>query len=406
LRVASSELESTKGKVGGGSMSKAAMGTVAGELLAWLEIRREEMVERVRVLVEHESPSTDKRAVDGLAEKVGTELERIGGAVKLHAQKEFGACVQADFEGAIKSKPVLLLGHIDTVYELGMLKKMPWRNEGGNIFGPGVFDMKCGVVQMMYAISALKELRGGLPRPVIVLLNSDEEVGSTASRKLTEKLAKQCEAVLVFEPAAGPKGMCKTARKGVGNFRVMVRGRAAHAGLDFEKGASAVTELAKQIVRVSEFTDLKRGLTVNPGIVRGGTRTNVVADFAEGEIDVRVVKARDGEMLERKFGKLRAFDRQCKVEVSGGMNRAPFERTAGVVKLYKQARGLAVELGFELRETAVGGGSDGNFTAGMGIPTLDGLGAVGDGAHSQNEHVVVREIPRRAALAARLIETL
>jgi glutamate carboxypeptidase len=176
--------------------------------------------------------------------------------------------------------------------------------------------------------------------------------------------------------------------------------------LDFEKGASAVTELARQVIRVSEFTDLKRGLTVKPGMIRGGTRTNVVADFAEAEIDVRVVTARDGEMLERKFGRLKAMDRRCKVEVSGGINRAPFERTAGVVKLYKDAQVLAEELGFELGETAVGGGSDGNFTAGMGIPTLDGLGAVGDGAHSEHEHVVVKEIPRRAALAARLIETL
>jgi glutamate carboxypeptidase len=378
----------------------------AGEILAWLENRREEMVERVRGLVEHESPSTDKGAVDELAGNVGAELERIGGRVMLHPQREFGACVQADFAGAIKGKPLLLLGHIDTVYGMGTLDKMPWRNEGGKIWGPGVFDMKCGVVQMMYAISSLKEVRGGLSRSVIVLLNSDEEVGSKASRKLTEKLARQCEAVLVFEPAAGPKGMCKTARKGVGNFRITVTGRAAHAGLDFEKGASAVTELARQVIRVSEFTDLKRGLTVNPGMIRGGTRTNVVADFAEAEIDVRVVTARDGEMLERKFSRLKAMDRRCKVEVSGGINRAPFERTAGVVKLYKDAQVLAEELGFELGETAVGGGSDGNFTAGMGIPTLDGLGAVGDGAHSEHEHVVVKEIPRRAALAARLIETL
>jgi glutamate carboxypeptidase len=375
-------------------------------LLGYLEKQCDEMVERVRALVEHESPSTDKGAVDGLAEKVGAELERIGGRVKLHPQKEFGACVQADFAGASRGKPLLLLGHTDTVYELGTLTRMPWRNKGGNILGPGVFDMKCGVVQMMYAIAALKEVRGGLPRPVIVLLNSDEEVGSPASRKLTEKLARQCEAVLVFEPAAGPKGMCKTARKGVGNFRIAVKGRAAHAGLDFEKGASAVTELAKQIVRVSEFTDLGRGLTVNPGIVKGGTRTNVVADLAEAQIDVRVAKARDGEMLERKFGGVKAFDKRCKIEVSGGMNRAPFERTPGVVKLYRQARGLAAEMGFELGETAVGGGSDGNFTARMGIPTLDGLGAVGGGAHSETEYVVVREIPRRAALAARLMETL
>lgn len=378
----------------------------SGALLQWLEQRREEMVERVRALVEHESPSTDKAAVDALARKVAEEFERLGGTVKLHAQREQGACVQVDFAGRRGTKRVLLLGHLDTVYEVGTLAKMPWRESSGKVYGPGVFDMKCGIVQMMYALAASKELRGGLPCAVTVLLNSDEEVGSPESRAITEQLAKNCAAVLVFEPSAGERGACKTARKGVGNYTIRVRGMAAHAGLDFEKGASAISEMARQLVKVSEFTDLKRGVTVNPGTVRGGTRTNVVADYAECHVDVRIAKSRDGAGLDKKFRALRAIDKRCKVEVSGGINRAPFERTADVAKLYKQARTIAGELGFELEEVAVGGGSDGNFTAGLGIPTLDGLGAVGDGAHATHEHVVVKEIPRRAALAARMIEAV
>jgi glutamate carboxypeptidase len=375
-------------------------------LLKWLEERRGEMVAQIRTLVEHESPSTDKHAVDALAAVVAGEFERIGGRVTLHRQREHGACVQVDFKVAAKVKPVLLLGHLDTVYETGTQGRMPWRESGGRISGPGVFDMKTGVVQMMFAIQALRAVYGELPRAVTVLLNSDEEIGSPASRSLTERLAKKSSAVLVLEPAAGARGACKTARKGVGNYRIRVTGRAAHAGLDFEKGASAITELAKQLVRVSEFTDLKRRITVNPGVIRGGTRTNVVADLAECDVDVRIAKAKDGVALDKRFKALKPFDTRCKIEVSGGMNRGPFERTAGVARLYKQARALAKEIGFELDEVAVGGGSDGNFTAGIGIPTLDGLGAVGDGAHAQHEHVIVKEIPRRAALLAKLIEEL
>ncbi len=386
-----------------GEMMKDSSGAA---LLKWLEERRSEMVGRVRALVEHESPSTDKKAVDALAEMVAEEFEKLGGTVMLHEGKRFGACVQADFTGVRRTKPILLLGHLDTVHEAGTLSRMPWKESGLRIHGPGVFDMKTGVVQMMYAIAVLKEVRGGLPCPMTVLLNSDEEVGSPESRRITERLAKNCAAVLVLEPAAGAKGACKTARKGVGNFRVRVTGRAAHAGLDFERGASAITELAKQLVTINGFTDLKRGLTVNPGVVRGGTRTNVVAESAECDLDVRVARTKDGAALEKRLKSLKVFDERCKVEVTGGMNRAPFERTAEVARLYRQARQVAQELGFELDEVAVGGGSDGNFTAAMGIPTLDGLGAVGDGAHAAHEYVLVREIPRRAALVARLLEEI
>ncbi|HWR35846.1 MAG TPA: M20 family metallopeptidase [Clostridia bacterium] len=375
-------------------------------LLKWLVQRRSEMVALTRELVVRESPSSSKHAVDALGEFVAAELDSAGGRVRLHRQREFGNLLQADFVTKAKRGRVLLLGHIDTVYELGTLSVMPWRERGGRIYGPGVFDMKAGIAQMLYALRALKEVSGRLPCPVTVLLNTDEEVGSVASRAVTEKLATGCDAVLVLEPAAGARGACKTARKGVGNYTIKVTGRAAHAGLDFEKGASAITELARQLVEVVQFTDLKCGTTVNPGLVRGGTRTNVVAASAEAEIDVRVATMRDGRALDRKLRHLRPFDKRCTIEVAGGLNRAPFERTNGVAALYGKARGLAAELGFELAETSVGGGSDGNFTAGIGIPTLDGLGAVGDGAHAKHEHVIVADIPRRAALLARLLESM
>jgi glutamate carboxypeptidase len=212
--------------------------------------------------------------------------------------------------------------------------------------------------------------------------------------------------VLVLEPSAGPKGACKTARKGVGDYRIRVKGISAHAGLDFEKGANAITELARQLVRISALTDLKRGTTVNPGIIRGGTRTNVVPEIAEADIDIRVTSQKEAARLERQIRALKPRDRRCKLEISGGLNRAPFERTPAVVKLYERAKELAAELDFPLFETAVGGGSDGNFTAGIGVPTLDGLGAVGEGAHAAHESVVLAEIPRRAALLAKLLEVL
>ena len=356
--------------------------------------------------VECESPSHDKALVDKFGTMVAEEFEKLGGAVRFYPQRDFGSVLQIDFDLVPRKKPVLLLGHLDTVYEAGTLEQMPCHISDGKMFGPGVFDMKGGIVMMLLAIEFLQRTLGRLPRPVTVLLNPDEEIGSQVSRKITERLAKKSQAVLVLEPSAGPVGACKTARKGVGDYRIRVKGVSSHAGLDFEKGANAVTELARQLTKVSGFTDLKRGTTVNPGIVRGGTRTNVVPEFAEAEIDIRVTSQKEAARLERQFNSLRPRNRRCKLEVSGGLNRAPFERSPGVVALYEHARELALELGFPLFETAVGGGSDGNFTAALGVPTLDGLGAVGEGAHAAHESVVLAEIPRRAALLARLIETL
>jgi glutamate carboxypeptidase len=382
--------------------------------LAYFNERRDEVVSTIRELVEIESPSDNKAAVDRIAEAVAHKFSRLGGAVHVHPADDFGNHLQIDFPSKSAAKPVLLLGHYDTVYPLGTLAIMPCRVVGDKLTGPGVLDMKSGIALMIHALAALQDWHkqdwhkedwhGGLPRPVTVLLVSDEEVGSDSSRAITESLAKKAAAVLVLEPSYGFQGAVKTARKGVGEYLVKVTGKASHAGLDFQKGANAILELARQIEKISSFTDLKKGLTVNVGIARGGSRTNVVPADAAAQIDVRIARLKDAAGIDKKMRILRPFNRKCKIEISGGINRPPMERTAGVAALYEQAVAIARELGWKLGEAAVGGGSDGNFTAGLGIPTLDGLGGVGDGAHATHEHILISELPRRAALIAGLIE--
>jgi glutamate carboxypeptidase len=382
---------------------------IAKAALALLEERQGEMLRQLQTLVEMESPSEDKAAVDILGGHLLREFERAGGVVTLRHAVSFGDHLQVDFaaEGAgAKQKPVLLLGHFDTVWELGTLRTMPFKVEKGRVFGPGVYDMKVGIVMMMHAVRALRDANGGkLPRPVRVWLVTDEEVGSESSRAWTEKLAKECSAVFVMEPSQGLSGAVKTARKGVGDYTVRVTGKASHSGVDFEKGESAILELARQIGAIAKFTDLKRGMTVNPGVVRGGTRTNVIAAEAEVDVDVRVAKMADAKLLEKKFRALKPFNKKCKLGVTGGVNRPPMERTDKVVRLYKDAKRIAAALDkkWMLEEKATGGGSDGNFTAALGVPTLDGLGGVGEGAHAIHESIVLAEIPRRTALLAGLI---
>jgi glutamate carboxypeptidase len=376
----------------------------AKRCLAYFDERRERLVADIRELVEVESPSDNKAAVDRVGEMIATKFAAIAGVVRFHPARDFGNHLEVAFSGNLPGKPVLLLGHYDTVYPTGTLASMPCRVANGKMTGPGVLDMKSGIALMLHALAALKDWHGELPRPVTVLLVSDEEVGSETSRAITESLAKQAAAVLVLEPSYGIEGKVKTARKGVGEYQVKVTGKASHAGLDFQKGANAIVELARQIEKISGFTDLKKGLTVNVGIVNGGSRTNVVPAEALAQVDVRIAKLKDAAGIDKKMRSLRAFNRKCKVEVTGGINRPPMERTAGVVGLYEVAAEIARELGWKLGEAAVGGGSDGNFTAGLGIPTLDGLGGVGDGAHATHEHVVISELPRRAALLAKLIE--
>jgi glutamate carboxypeptidase len=354
-------------------------------------------------LVQQESPSEDRQAVNAamtLAEQWAGEQ---GARVKRHKQREFGDVFELRFgPSRSKQKPVLLLGHLDTVWPIGTLKKMPWREADGRYWGPGVLDMKAGVVMALAALSTLREMK--LARPVTLLLNSDEEVGSPISRTITERLALESTAVLVLEPAQGLA--YKTARKGVGHYRVEVAGVGAHSGVDFEKGHSAVVELAKLIQTISGFTNLARKLTVNCGVIGGGTRSNVVPSQAWTDVDVRIAKASDAAYIEKLFRSLKVSDPHCKLTITGGINRPPMERKAGTIALFKKARSLAAELGFTLEEAATGGGSDGNFTAALGVPTLDGMGAVGDGAHAAHESVVIEHLVPRTALLAAMIASV
>lgn len=375
------------------------------ERLDYFRARLDALVGTIREFVEIESPSDNKAAADRMGAYLAGKFAALGGRVLIHHADDFGNNVQIDFAGRESAKPVLLLGHFDTVYPLGTLAKMPCRTADGRLHGPGVLDMKSGIALMLYAIEALKSWHGGLPRPVTVFLVSDEEVGSYSSRKITEALAKQSAGVLVLEPA-GPRGAVKTARKGVGEYELTVHGVAAHAGLDPGKGHSAIVELARQITAVSKLNNLRHGISVNPGVIHGGTRTNVIAAEATVEIDVRIKQAKQAAGLDRRLRGLKSFDKHCKVSVEGGINRMPMERTAGVAMLYRKAVGIAKQVEWKLEEAAVGGGSDGNFTAGMGIPTLDGMGGHGQGAHAIHEHIMISELPRRALLLAGMIESI
>jgi glutamate carboxypeptidase len=368
--------------------------------------QQREMLQTLKDLVETESPSDNKIAVDRLGGYLAQEFERLGGLVTVHRAEDFGNHLQVDFPGSAGQKPVMLLGHFDTVWSLGTLANMPFRIADDRVYGPGVLDMKAGIVMLLYALRALRELEVKDHRPVTVLLDTDEEVGSESSRPVIENIAKRCEAVLVLEPAQGPQGFLKTSRKGVGSYNICVHGQASHAGVDFEKGHSAIVELSRQILEVAKFTDLGRGITVNPGVIWGGTRSNVVAAEASVDVDIRIARAAEAGELEQKFSALRSFDPHCRVEITGGLNRPPMERTPGTVRLMETAQGLAQALGMVLGESATGGGSDGNFTSALGIPTLDGLGAVGEGAHAAHESIFWEHLPRRTALLAGLIATI
>lgn len=357
----------------------------------------------LRTLVEIESPSDSPEAVNRAAAYVRSVAEDLGARAKLHPQKAFGDVLELRFGPARSTrKPILLLGHLDTVWPLGTLAQMPWRESDGKLYGPGVLDMKSGVVMALTAIRALAE--SGVRRPITLLLNPDEEVGSPVSRPITERLALASEAVLVLEPAQGLA--CKTARKGIGDYRLEVRGVASHSGVDFARGHSAILELARLLQKVATFTDPALGRTVNPGVIGGGTRSNVVAQDAWAEIDVRIAKASDAKTVDKLFRTLHCEDPACTLTVTGGLNRPPMERKPGTVRLYKQARTLAAQLGFDLPEASTGGGSDGNFTAALNIPTLDGLGPVGEGAHAPHEHLVRAHLLPRTALLAALLASL
>jgi glutamate carboxypeptidase len=397
-------------------MPKKALKTTQGDAVTrskiskrvtYFQERNDQIVQTILQLVETESPSDNKGAVDRLGALLAGMFEALGGHAKFHRVQNFGNHLQVNFDGTRGGKPVMLLGHLDTVYPLGTLATMPCRLADGRLWGPGSFDMKSGIAFMLHAIEALRAWHEDkLPRPVTVLLVSDEEVGSETSRLITEHLAKKSAAVLVLEPSHGPKGAVKTARKGIGEYVLKVKGKAAHSGLDFEKGQSAIVELARQIIAISKLVDFKRGLTLNVGTVQGGTRVNVIPAQASAVLDVRVARKQDAGAIDRKLRSLKPFNRKCRLEITGSMNRPPMERSPAVAALYKKALEIARELGWKLEEAAVGGGSDGNFTAALGIPTLDGLGGVGEGAHATHESILISELPKRAALLAALIEAI
>lgn len=371
-------------------------------LLSWAAGQQTAIVRTIRQMVECESPSDHPAGIARFNELLADSVRGEATCRKI------GTNLICTFSlpGRRKAGQVMALGHADTVWPPGTLRTMPFREAAGRLWGPGVLDMKAGLAFFLFAMRGLRERDIAVAHRVILQVNSDEETGSRDSRALTEKNARASRAVLVLEPGTGLTGKLKTARKGIGDYRIKVRGVASHAGVDFEKGASAVVELARQIERVAGFTDLSRGITVNPGVIAGGTRSNVIAEKAEAHVDIRIPRLRDAAPLERKFRALKPFDKRCSVEVSGGLNRPPMERGKGVRDLFALARRTAAEIGIELEESATGGGSDGNFTAALGVPTLDGLGAVGEGAHALHESILTDRIADRVALLARLVAAL
>lgn len=369
--------------------------------------KRREIARLIREMVECESPSDSPRDVDRFVDLMIERTRDIARAQTIPGNG-FGKHLRLEFDlpGREKSGQILGVGHSDTVWPLGTLKTMPFREADGRLWGPGVLDMKSGMAFFLYAARALRELDVPVKRKVTMFVVSEEEIGSRASRPLTEAEAKQSDCVLVLEPGTGLDGKLKTARKGVGNYTIWIQGKASHAGVDFENGANAIVEAARQVERIAEFTDLKRGITVNPGTISGGTRSNVVPAEARIDVDIRAVRLKDAEELDDKFRALRPVDERCKLRVEGGLNRPPMERTQGIVDLFGKAREIAAELGAEVEETLSGGGSDGNFTAALGVPTLDGIGGVGEGAHAVNESILIDRIADRTALLAGLMAEL
>lgn len=379
------------------------MSTVS--IIGFLQARQAAMLGDLREFVERETPSTER----GLLKEFATFLSEYassvaGGRAETLSAEEGATHVRAEFGANEKISPILLLGHFDTVWPVGTLNEMPFRVQEGRAYGPGCFDMKAGLVQGLWALQALMDVEGSL-RPVVLLATCDEEIGSPTSRALIEDEARRAAAVFVLEPSLG--GGLKTARKGVGRFRIEVTGRAAHSGLDPGAGVSAIDELSRLVLELHELSDADRsaGTSLNVGVFGGGTRYNVVAAKAWAEVDLRVVTNREAERLTELIHALKARHPDATVEVDGGLIWPPMERTRKTEVLLRHARGRARELGFELTDGLAGGASDGNFCAAVGAAVLDGLGPVGAGAHAAEEHVVVSEMPRRAALVAELIKT-
>ena len=369
----------------------------------YLCAQQTEMIAHLMQLVEMESPSDHKPSLDRLAAVLADHASAAGARAEVLRRVDAGDFVRARWGSG--DGGVLLLCHMDTVWDLGTLAERPVRVEDGRLYGPGAFDMKGGIVNALWALRALRELRLMPSRRVTLLITSDEEIGSDASRALIEAEARAHEVVFVLEPAHPPRASLKTWRKGVGGYRVTVTGRAAHAGAAHDEGINAIEELARHVLAIQALTDYAAGTTVNVGVIRGGTRSNVVPEQAWAEVDYRVMNMAEAARVDAFMRGLKPQRDGIKLEVTGGLNRPPMVRTPAIAALYARAEAVAAKLGFPLTETGTGGGSDGNFTAALGVPTLDGLGVVGDGGHALHEHVVLSSLPERAALLAGLIRT-
>jgi glutamate carboxypeptidase len=368
--------------------------------------RQDDMVSLLFELVRLESPSRDKDSLDKLGKWLAELVRACGGSVEIDANDHGGDHVLGRFPGPAELRPALVLGHFDTVWPRGTLERMPTRADGaGRAFGPGIYDMKASLVISLEVMRHIKQNNLTLPRPVWILFTSDEELGSPHSRGLIENVARQAAYVLVLEPALADGGL-KTSRKGVGRFRLEIEGKAAHAGVAPENGRSAILELAHQVLRIEALQNLAAGTTTNVGLIQGGTTTNVVPASAWADIDVRVATSAEQTRIVTSLQSLSPVTRDVRLTVSGGINRPPMERTKAVAMLFEQAQRIARTIGLELTEGSSGGGSDGNFTAALGLPTLDGLGPRGGGAHADDEHIVVESLPERAALLLALLEGL
>src|SRR5260370_34772047 len=376
------------------------------ELLRLLKLQLPQMLATLRRFVEAESPSLEKAAVDRCCSVIAREWTKHGTRVERMAQKQRGDILRITHAPS-KSRPsgqLLVLGHYDTVYSSGTLQKIPFRVSAGKAYGPGVFDMKAGIVQALFALQALQQAEIPLSKRVVFLWTSDEEIGSEASRRLLEAEARRSDAVFVLEPSFGPRGLLKTSRRGVGKAELIVHGRASHAGLAPQEGINAIHELARQLARIEKWNDLRRGITINAGIIECGTRTNVIPERARVAVDLRALRVSDMRSLEGRLRDLRPLQSGARLEITGGFDRPPLEHRMSA-SLFARAQLIAKQMNLSLGECTAGGGSDGNFTAALGIPTLDGLGAAGDGAHSLGEHVLVNTMPQRAALLAALLVT-
>src|SRR5882724_4125672 len=374
------------------------------KFLQLLKPRLPQMLATLRRFVTAESPSLEKAAADHCCGVIAEEWNKCGVRMERIAQKHRGDLLRITHapDKAHSSGQLLVLGHYDTVYSTGTLARMPFRVTGGKAYGPGTFDMKAGIVQALFALQTLRQSKISLRKRLVFLWTSDEEIGSEASRKFFEAEARRSDAVFVLEPSFGPRGLLKTARKGVGEAEIFVRGRASHAGLAPQEGVNAIHELARQIAKTQEWNDIARGITINAGHIEGGTRTNVIPERARAVLDLRALRIADMQRVMKRLRALRPIVPGARLEVRGGFNRAPLERKMSAA-LFARAKSLAAQINLSLGECTAGGGSDGNFTAACGVPTLDGLGAVGDGPHSAHEHILVKTMPARAALLAALL---